>query len=85
MGGSPFLSPAFAGCNLGSLDLGLTPEALCLRLLRRLKPNLCNLWTAFTRKHFQLPIADFPKFHSRFEQLHDHLLLSLEPAEQARA
>jgi hypothetical protein len=32
------LSPAFAGFeNLSSLDLGLTPEALCSRLLRRLK------------------------------------------------
>jgi hypothetical protein len=48
MGGSPWgaicrhlpimLSPAFAGFELLCFyDLGLTPQALCLRLLRRLK------------------------------------------------
>jgi len=51
MGDSPFrlsstffaigLSPAFAGLKIcGALFLGLTPQALCFRLLRRLKNRL---------------------------------------------
>ena len=38
------LSPAFAGLKIGcAFDLGLTPQALCFRLLRRLKTNfLCK-------------------------------------------
>ena len=49
MGGSPslqllaftaiVLSPALAGLNFVLITLGLTPQALCLRLLRRLKQD----------------------------------------------
>jgi pimeloyl-ACP methyl ester carboxylesterase len=34
------LSPAFAGWSLFALSLGLTPQALCCRLLRRLKTTI---------------------------------------------
>ena len=50
MGGSPslqllaftaiVLSPALAGLNFVLITLGLTPQALCLRLLRRLKQDV---------------------------------------------